>query len=179
MSNLQYLIENNPSQNPEVIQSLGQVARLNHEDLDGLIELAEQNERKRIRVNFHQAPDSVAHEMVIVHKLGAYVAPHKHSNKTESFHIIKGKLAVLVFDDEGTVHTKILLSATEEPGHGMFYRLEKNQWHTVIPLTDYVIFHEVTNGPFIANQYEFAPWAPLEDDDRALIKEYQLKLSVI
>ena len=44
-------------------------------------------------------------------------------------------------------------------------RLEKNYWHMVIPISDYVVFHETTQGPFINGKDRvFAPWSPKEGD---------------
>lgn len=36
--------------------------------------------------------------MLIVMAKGSYIRPHKHKNKSESFHIIEGLLDVIVFD---------------------------------------------------------------------------------
>ena len=51
----------------------------------------------------HKNENSKIHEMLIMHKSGAYVRPHKHLGKTESFIILKGKLKVLVFNDHGDI----------------------------------------------------------------------------
>ena len=59
------------------------------------------NTRERVRLCTHQSVEDAVHEMLIVHIKGTYIRPHKHPNKSESFHIIEGNLDVVVFDDAG------------------------------------------------------------------------------
>ena len=41
------------------------------------------------------------HEMIVFHKKGSYVRPHKHLNKLESFFIISGEVTLVIFDKKG------------------------------------------------------------------------------
>ena len=58
------------------------------------------NPRQRARYCTHSLVDDEVHEMVIYHKEGTYIRPHKHIGKTESFHLIDGEADVVFFDDE-------------------------------------------------------------------------------
>ena len=40
------------------------------------------------------------------------------------------------------------------------YRLCTPAFHTVLPLDDVVVFHEITNGPYSKNEAVMAGWAP-------------------
>ena len=52
-------------------------------------------------------------------------------------------------------------------GDTFFLRNPQHCFHTVIAQTDWVVFHETTNGPFRREETVFAPWAPGEDQTEA------------
>ena len=147
----------------EVLYSPGAITQVNRNDIGCLKELAARNPRRRIRLCAHPDTADPLHEMLIVHMRDAYVPPHRHPGKSESFLIIEGELSVVVFDEAGGVTDVIDMG---EPGSGraFYYRLSEARYHTVIATTDVVVFHEVTNGPFRQEDLERAPWAPGEDD---------------
>ena len=49
-------------------------------------------------------------------------------------------------------------------GEIFYHRLADAWFHTVIPTSEMVVFHETTNGPFRRQDTIFAPWSPPEDD---------------
>ena len=60
------------------------------------------------------------------------------------------------------------------------YRLSNELWHMVIPLTEFVIFHETTNGPFIKEETDFSVWAPDGKDlDKVLEFKHKIKNQVL
>jgi len=69
--------------------------------------------------------------MLIVHAKGAYVPPHKHTAKSESFHIIKGKLNVVIFNNDGSI-LKVIIMGDFDSDKTFFYRLPQDRFHTVI-----------------------------------------------
>lgn len=113
-----------------------------------------------VRLCLHRSTGDAVQEMIIVHRKGAYVRPHKHEGETESFHIIDGAMLVVLFDDDGNEIDRFEMG--ERPAGGCFVcRLEKGRWHTMIPLTDTVVFLETTAGPFRGAEHNtFADWAP-------------------
>ena len=146
----------------EVLYSRDAITRVDADDVRRLKEMAAKNPRRRIRLCAHPDAADPLHEMLIVHMKDAYVPPHRHPGKSESFHIVEGTLNVVVFDEVGGVTDVIDMG---EPGSGraFYYRLSEARFHSVIPTSDVVVFHEVTNGPFRRQDMEFAPWAPAED----------------
>ena len=61
-------------------------------------------------------------------------------------------------------------------GLSCYYRQTKPLYHTIIPLTDFVAFTEVTPGPFDPSGTVLADWAPAEGPDgklRAYINDLQ------
>jgi len=150
----------------EIFYSCDLVTKIDMEAIEFLKTKAAGNKRKRVRICAHPDVDDSLHEMLIAHTKGAYVRPHKHQNKSESFHIIEGKLAVIIFNEDGSIAEVIKM--TEPQSNGFFYyRLSASYFHTVIPLSDFVVFHETTNGPFKREDTLFPAWAPPEEDSEA------------
>lgn len=149
--------------NEEVIYINEPIARINTKEIALLKNQALHNTRKRIRICTHHDVGDSIHEMLIVHVRGAYIRPHKHFNKIESFHVIEGDLKVVIFDDKGVI-TDVIEMGSYHSGKNFYYRLADSSFHTVIPQSDIVVFHEITNGPFVREETVFAGWAPEETD---------------
>ena len=117
------------------------------------------------RLSLHQSPDASFHEMVIYQHADRIHPPKKHLHKDKSFHIIEGVLAVLIFDESGAMTDCCLLDGKRRH----MYRVAAGIYHADIPITDHVIHHESTMGPFVrATDSIFAPWAPADTDQSAL-----------
>ena len=147
----------------EVFTIAPPIARIGSQELDVLKQAAQASPRGKARVCAHPGDDDTLHEMIIVHAGYPYVRPHRHHGKSESFHVIEGRLTVVLFDDAGGIVDRILMGPFGS-GRTFFYRLSDCLYHTVLFEDDLVVFHEVTNGPFVPEDAQFAPWAPLESD---------------
>ncbi|MEI7635779.1 MAG: WbuC family cupin fold metalloprotein [Syntrophus sp. (in: bacteria)] len=153
----------------EVLFTTDVVTKIDAADIEFLKCKAMGNSRKRIRVCCHLDIRDTLHEMLIVHAKGAYVRPHEHREKSESFHIIQGELYVVIFRRDGSIAEAIKMNAFSS-GEVFYYRLSESFFHTIIPISDYVVFHEVTNGPFKREDMVFAPWAPTESESAEQLK---------
>ena len=71
----------------------------NKEMQNYLIDLISKSECEIARICAHNNHKDRLHEMVIVLKDSHYVAPHKHINKSESFHIIEGILGSIMGEE--------------------------------------------------------------------------------
>jgi cupin fold WbuC family metalloprotein len=125
---------------------------------------------KRARLCLHHDHADQVQEMVIAFRRDSYVRPHRHRGKTESFHVIEGELEVVFFDDGGRV-TRRLRMGPPGSGRPFLYRLSSSLWHSVLPLSEFVIIHETTTGPFVKGETEFPPWGP-EDADAAGVRAF-------
>jgi hypothetical protein len=144
----------------EVIFNTENLVTLDKKSISSLKKQIVDNNCEKIRFCLHKNIEDKLHEMVIVHSKGQYIRPHKHSVKTETFHIIEGKILLLIFDDKGNVLNKVMLEDYNSGGKFIF-RMEKDIWHTVVPITEKVVFHEITNGPFNGiDDSIFPEWAP-------------------
>jgi cupin fold WbuC family metalloprotein len=149
--------------NDEVLYADETIVNVDYQDIAFLKKNVQHNERKRIRLCTHQDVHDQLHEMLIVLSQDTYIRPHKHQNKSESFHIIEGIIEVVVFDELGKV-LKVIPMGDYTSGRKFYYRLAEPSYHTVLIRTDMAVFHETTNGPFNQNDTDFATWAPNEHD---------------
>ena len=154
-----------------VFYSSERIFILSEDMIEFLLSAAKNNKSRQSRLCAHHNYKDLLHEIIIIHLKGNYVPPHKHVNKIESFHIIKGMLAVVIFSDDGNIMRIVILGGKSK---NLYYRLSDNFYHTVVPLSEYVVFHEVTNGPFNKGDMILPKWAPLSDNE---ILEFQNNVS--
>jgi len=150
---------------PEVLVTESDVTVISGKNIETIKHMALSSPLGRARICAHSSSDELLHEMLIVLAKDGYIAPHKHLEKSESFHMIEGAMDVIIFNENGKVERKIELSAQNTEGLPFYYRLAKPLFHTVIPKTKVVVFHETTNGPFRREDTIYAEWAPAEDDE--------------
>jgi cupin fold WbuC family metalloprotein len=136
----------------------GNPAFVNLAAIRRLKRMADASPLKRARICLHQRADEPIHEMLIVLARGAYIRPHRHLNKTESFHLIEGRATVVFFDDQGDVTQRHKLARTA--GSAFIYRIDQSVYHTQIVHSKYLVFYEVTPGPWVPEDTEYASWAP-------------------
>ena len=159
----------------DAVFSKENIIKIDSRKIQGLKQKALLSPRKTARLCLHKNIRDFLHEMVIVHCKGAYIRPHRHTDKTESFHIIEGSFFLIIFDRHGKMSEKILIS--EKCKGGCFIcRIQKNCWHMMIPISDFIVFHETTKGPYRGKQDSiFALWSP-ENNRRIAIREFIKKL---
>ena len=61
-------------------------------------------------------------------------------------------------------------------GRKFYYRLSDPLYHFPYITSDFVIIHEITNGPFNRRDSIFAPLAP-DEEDKESIKKFFKKIS--
>ena len=147
--------------NNEVFVADESIVRLGAGQMSFLRQQALSSNRKRARICTHRSNDDALHEMLIAISATSYIHPHKHASKVESFHIIEGLVDVVVFDDAGGIVDVVELGDVST-GKNFYYRLSDSLFHTLLIHSDFLIVHEVTNGPFVANETVLAPFAPPE-----------------
>lgn len=160
----------------EILYTNSIITKIDDADVAFLKDRARANKRKRVRLCTHSDIDDSLHEMLIVHSAGNYVPPHKHSGKSESFHIIEGTLKIVLFFDDGNIREIINMSEPQNGDIPFFYRLSESIFHTVITTSEIVVFHETTNGPFRREDKLLAEWAPNDDDPYTVQKQYMEEL---
>ncbi|MCG7373338.1 MULTISPECIES: WbuC family cupin fold metalloprotein [Pseudomonas] len=129
----------------------------------GLTQQAADSPRLRYHHGFHTM-DEPCHRLSIGMQPDTYVAPHRHLDltKAETLLVLKGRIGVLFFDEEGALTGQRLLEAG---GDCVGVDFPPGLYHSLVVLeTDTVIF-ECKAGPFRALQdNEYGPWAPREGE---------------
>jgi cupin fold WbuC family metalloprotein len=152
----------------------GDIIEISQDRIDKLKHAATAAPLKRARLCLHRDHDDPVQEMLIAFCKGSYVRPHRHVGKSESFHIVEGELLVVFFGDEGNV-ARTLRMGPLESGLPFMYRLQSDLWHSAVPLSEFVLLHEITTGPFVRNPGDFPEWAPDYDDEDG-IKQHLEKI---
>jgi cupin fold WbuC family metalloprotein len=135
--------------------------------LDKVVQEARVNGRKRKHHNFHSSYDEPVQRLLNAIEPESYIRPHMHRNpdKLEIFFVLKGRLLVIEFNDDGRIRDHALLDATSSR-HGV--EIYPGNYHTVISLETGTVAYEVKNGPFDpGSDKNFAPWAPEEGSPEA------------
>ena len=148
--------------------------------LDALSQQAEQAIRQRQHKNIHQHYNEPCQCLFNAIGIDSYIRPHRHSidPKDECLIAVRGRMALLVFDDVGQVRQIIRFGAQTngaEQAISVGVNLPAGVWHTVIAEVSGSILFEVKSGPFNPEQAkEYATWAPEEDAPEAV--EYLMEL---
>lgn len=145
---------------------------LSRKSLRKIKELSFSTPKKRSRICAHPNPLAPVHEMLIGFHRDSYIRPHRHTHKTESFHIIQGEIEVIFFNEHGKIQQRVPMGPYNS-GKNFFLRYENHDWHTVIIQTEYALIHETTNGPFDPSETEYAPWSPEPEDQDGVAKYMQ------
>ncbi len=153
----------------EIFYPRKRLVSISQQDVEFLKTQALSNKRKRSRLCAHNHTDDITQEMIIALGKGNYVHPHKHLDKSESFHVIEGSADYIFFDEEGHI-TDVVPLCEYSSGKRFYYRIADSLYHSLIVTSNVFVFHETTKGPYVqSNRTDtvFAPWAPNEDDKEA------------
>ena len=118
--------------------------------LDDVSEKAKESPRLRMNYNFHQSLEEKCHRFLNAIEPGSIVPIHHHPTKEESFILLRGRLRVTTYHDDGSIIEDIILN----PLQGRYgVNIGKNVWHTIEALESSVIF-ECKEGPFVPHEEE-------------------------
>ncbi len=130
--------------------------------LSQLTQDARTSPRKRAHYNLHHDFSEPVNRMFIALDMGTYVRPHWHpeANKWELMMVVKGSLALLIFDEQGEIISRLILGPN---GESAGVEIPAGYWHSLVCLEPETVILEVKEGPFIPSQAsQFADWAPEE-----------------
>lgn len=119
--------------------------------IGGVIEEAKKSPRLRKNYNFHQSLSDKCHRFLNALEVGTEVPVHHHVTKDETFIILKGRIRVNTYNDEGEILESIVLSQ-EEGRIGV--DIPKNTWHNVECLESGSVIFEVKEGPFVEHEID-------------------------
>ena len=140
---------------------------INRQLLDDLSVAAKENPRLRKNWNIHPHDGFPAHRLLNAVEPASYIRPHRHLDplKDETFMIVRGRLGILLFDDDGVVVEKLLLEAE---GENLGADIPAGVFHAVVSLAEGTIFFESKAGPYLPlSQAEKSLWSPEDDSEEA------------
>ncbi len=148
---------------------------IDNELLGKLIVQAAISPRKRTHFNLHPELSDPVQRLCIAMEPETYVRPHRHSDPEtwEVLIILRGSIALNVFDESGKVLERTVLKAG---GPVIALEFPLNTWHAPVSLEPGTVVFEIKQGPYkpIPEQH-LASWAPSEGDPEAalFVKWYQ------
>jgi cupin fold WbuC family metalloprotein len=135
---------------------------INQDRLDLLSREAVASGRRRKNLNMHDDSADLCQRLFNALEPGTYIRPHRHLNppKPECFMAVRGRMALVVFDDHGRFEQVVAFGAGCDV---LAIELLPGQWHTLLALESGSIFFETKPGPYVpVPTVDFAPWAPAE-----------------
>lgn len=120
--------------------------------LDQVSEEAKQSARLRMNYNFHTASDASSQRLLNAMEPGTLLPIHRHPLTQETYILLRGRLRVLLCNEDGTVCEEVTL----DPLQGCYgVNIPTGQWHTIEVLESGTTIFECKDGPY----------APLGADD--------------
>ena len=120
--------------------------------------------RRRMNHNLHTNLDDPIQRFCNALEPGTYLPPHRHSgtHRWELLAILRGHVALLIFDDAGSVTQRVELTPG---GSNCALEIPGGTWHALTSLASGSVILEVKHGPYIRAEGEnLAVWAPQEGE---------------
>lgn len=141
------------------------VIKINKALLDQVTNEAQTSARRRNIHNFHTDYSDPINRMLNAMEPDTYARPHKHEDpdKREAFFILRGRVMVVIYNEDGSIADHIILD-NSTGNYGI--EIPPKVWHNVISLESGTVVYEVKDGPYSPNNDKnFAPWSPAEGSD--------------
>ncbi len=114
------------------------------------------------RICLHADPADPVQDMIIAKTRAAPVRPGQHRSRSQTLQVLRGRLAVLVFEGAGTV-TGCHILDPECP----VLRIEAGTDYADFPRTEVAVYREVLAGPHEPGEWVEATWWPPDQEGRA------------
>lgn len=124
---------------------------INRSLLDEVSEKAKASPRLRMNYNFHQSLEDKCHRFLNAVEPGTIVEIHRHPTKDETFVLLRGRMVVKTYNDDGSIAEKIEL-CPEEGNYGV--NIAKGVWHKIESLESGSVFLECKEGPFVPHEVD-------------------------
>ena len=142
-----------------------EIPLINAEEVLELKSLAEKSARSRHAKILH-SPGDYENKVFNVMLETSYMQPHLHPGveKVEKIHLVKGRLCVIFFDNDGNITKRHMLT---ENGLTLV-EVPAYQYHTYIVLSEFALTYETMDGVYDPESWkEMAKWAPKEGTEEA------------
>ena len=119
--------------------------------LDEVAERAKSSPRLRMNYNFHRSLDEKCHRFLNAVEPGTVVDIHRHLTKDETFVLLRGRVRVNTYNDDGSIMDSVELSP-DDGRYGM--NIPKGVWHNLESLETNSVFFECKEGPYSLEDQE-------------------------
>lgn len=119
--------------------------------LDKVSVEAKESPRLRMNYNFHQSLDEKCHRFLNAVEPGTEVPIHRHPTKDETFVLLRGRVIVRTYNDDGSVIESVEL-CPDEGKYGV--NIPKGVWHNLESLKSDSVFFECKEGPFVPHEVD-------------------------
>ena len=117
--------------------------------LDAVTSEARKSPRLRMNYNFHKSLDEKCHRFLNAMEVGTVVPVHHHATKDETFIVLRGKVRLNIYNDQGEVTASVVLCHSA----GCYgVDIPRNTWHAVECLETGSVIFEVKEGPFVPHE---------------------------
>ena len=126
--------------------SMKKAVSINENLLEQVSRRARESPRMRMNHNFHRFEDPV-NRMLNAIEPESYIRPHRHLHPPldETFLVLRGLGAAVLFDDNGNVSN--ILPLDPQRGH-WGVDIPAGWFHTILALETETVFYEIKAGPF-------------------------------
>ena len=112
---------------------------------------AKESPRLRMNYNFHRSLDEKCHRFLNAVEPGTVVDVHRHPGKDETFVLLRGRVVVKTYNDDGSVIESVELC----PNDGKYgVNIPRGVWHKVESLESGSCFFECKEGPFVGHEVD-------------------------
>ena len=113
------------------------------------------NNNSDVRICIHEYDDKYHPDMILLqHKFGITLLINISITPVTLFSLLKENSVVFLFDDNGNIIYSCILSKNE------IFKTPKNIFHSIMPLSRKVIYHESKEWPSFRMHLEIPKWCP-------------------
>ena len=106
------------------------------------------------RICLHQSAEDGFHQMLIIEWRGRSFPAHRHPAKSEGYHLIRGRMDLILYAEDGTERRRYGLGP-EFP----IARVGPGTFHALEVISPYAVYLESKPGPFVRDTDKvMAPW---------------------
>ena len=102
--------------------------------------------RLRMNYNLHLSFEDTVQRMFNAIEPGSVIPIARHPKSNETLILLRGKLRVLIYNDQKEVIEDIVL---DKETSNIGYHIPKGVWHTVVSLETGTVLFETREGPYI------------------------------
>lgn len=113
--------------------------------LYSVISKAKLSSRLRMNYNLHKSFEDKVQRMFNALEPGTVVPIARHPNSNETLIMLRGRLRVLIYDDDKNIIEEVIIAPNSE---NFGYHIPQGTWHKVESLEPGTILFETREGPY-------------------------------